>query len=57
MIAITVDKNIPSMPFISAMLSSIVMHIIAVIVSNLPLAISAALQKPAGKAVFILITS
>jgi len=53
MIAITVDKNIPSMPFISAMPSSIVMHIIAVIASILCLATSVTLQKPVAKAAFI----
>jgi len=53
MIAITVDKNIPSIPFINAMPSSIVMHIIAVIASILCLAISVNLQKPVTKAAFI----
>jgi hypothetical protein len=53
MIAITVDKNIPSMPFINAMPSSIVMHIIAVTASILCLAISVTLQKPVTKAAFI----
>jgi hypothetical protein len=45
MTAIAVERNIPSMPLISAMLSSTVMQIIAVSVSSLRLAISVDLRS------------